>query len=54
MNFYTYAYTSCPNRCPVTDAASPVGRAVALALAQQGWHLALHCQDDSTAPALWR
>lgn len=36
----------------VTDAASPVGRAVALALAQRGWHLALHYQDDSTAPAL--
>lgn len=36
----------------VTDAASPVGRAVALALAQRGWHLALHFQDDSTAPAL--
>ncbi|WP_092440664.1 SDR family oxidoreductase [Collimonas sp. OK607] len=41
-----------PTVALVTDAASPVGRAVALALAQKGWHLALHYQDDSTAPAL--
>ncbi|WP_211452234.1 SDR family NAD(P)-dependent oxidoreductase [Collimonas antrihumi] len=41
-----------PTVALVTDAASPVGRAVALALAQRGWHLALHYQDDSTAPAL--
>ena len=41
-----------PTVALVTDAASPVGRAIALALAQQGWHLALHYQDDSTAPAL--
>jgi NAD(P)-dependent dehydrogenase (short-subunit alcohol dehydrogenase family) len=36
----------------VTDAASPVGRAVALALAQQGWDLALHYQDDAVPAAL--
>jgi NAD(P)-dependent dehydrogenase (short-subunit alcohol dehydrogenase family) len=41
-----------PTVALVTDAASPVGRAVALALAQKGWHLALHYQDDSMAPAL--
>jgi len=36
----------------VTDAASPVGRAVALALARQGWDLALHYQDDAVPAAL--
>ena len=36
----------------VTDAASPVGRAVALALARQGWDLALHYQDDAAPAAL--
>ncbi|MFC5473056.1 SDR family oxidoreductase [Paraherbaspirillum soli] len=36
----------------VTDAASPVGRAIALALAQQGWDLALHYQDDAAPAAL--
>ncbi len=41
-----------PTVALVTEAASPVGRAVALAMAQRGWHLALHYQDDSTAPAL--
>jgi NAD(P)-dependent dehydrogenase (short-subunit alcohol dehydrogenase family) len=39
--------TVTPAVALVTDAASPVGRAVALALAQQGWRLALHYQDDS-------
>jgi NAD(P)-dependent dehydrogenase (short-subunit alcohol dehydrogenase family) len=36
----------------VTDAASPVGRAIALALAQQGWDLALHYQDDAVPATL--
>lgn len=36
----------------VTDAASPVGRVIALALARQGWRLALHAQDDSEPAAL--
>ncbi|SDY95180.1 NAD(P)-dependent dehydrogenase, short-chain alcohol dehydrogenase family [Collimonas sp. OK242] len=49
MNMPTPA---APTVALVTDAASPVGRAVALALAQRGWHLALHYQDDGTAPAL--
>jgi len=49
MNMTTPA---APTVALVTDAASPVGRAVALALAQRGWHLALHYQDDSAAPAL--
>ena len=49
MNMHTPV---APTVALVTDAASPVGRAVALALAQKGWHLALHYQDDSTAPAL--
>ncbi|WP_395826605.1 SDR family NAD(P)-dependent oxidoreductase [Collimonas sp.] len=36
----------------VTDAASVVGTAIALALARQGWRLALHYQDSSEPPAL--
>ncbi|PFH10144.1 NAD(P)-dependent dehydrogenase (short-subunit alcohol dehydrogenase family) [Collimonas sp. PA-H2] len=34
----------------ITDAASAVGRAIALALARQGWQLALHHQEEQ-APA---
>jgi NAD(P)-dependent dehydrogenase (short-subunit alcohol dehydrogenase family) len=34
----------------VTDAASALGRAIALALARQGWQLALHHQEEQ-APA---
>ncbi|WP_211460621.1 SDR family NAD(P)-dependent oxidoreductase [Collimonas silvisoli] len=41
-----------PTVALVTDAASPVGRAIALALAQQGWRLALHYQDDSMPTVL--
>jgi NAD(P)-dependent dehydrogenase (short-subunit alcohol dehydrogenase family) len=44
--------TVAPTVALVTDAASPVGRAIALALAQQGWRLALHYQDDSAPAAL--
>ncbi|MGB7194018.1 MAG: SDR family NAD(P)-dependent oxidoreductase [Collimonas pratensis] len=36
----------------VTDAASTLGRAIALALARQGWQLALHYQEDSMPAAL--
>ena len=36
----------------VTDAASAVGAAIALALARQGWRLALHYQDKSEPAAL--
>lgn len=36
----------------VTDAASPVGRAIALALAQHGWDLALHYSRDEVPAEL--
>lgn len=36
----------------VTDAAGTVGRAIALALARQGWQLALHYQEEQAPPAL--
>ena len=36
----------------VTDAAGAVGAALALALARQGWRLALHYQDKSEPAAL--
>ncbi|HWX04051.1 SDR family NAD(P)-dependent oxidoreductase [Collimonas sp.] len=36
----------------VTDAASTLGRAIALALARQGWQLALHYQEDLAPAAL--
>ncbi len=36
----------------VTDAASVIGAAIALALVPQGWHLALHYQDANEPPAL--
>lgn len=36
----------------VTDAANAVGRAIALALAREGWRLALHYQEDHASAAL--
>jgi NAD(P)-dependent dehydrogenase (short-subunit alcohol dehydrogenase family) len=36
----------------VTDAASVAGRAIALALAQQGWQLALHYHEENPSAAL--
>ncbi|AEK60217.1 SDR family oxidoreductase [Collimonas fungivorans] len=44
--------TPVPTVALVTDAASTVGRAVALALARQGWDLALHYQQGPAPAAL--